>query len=187
MKAVSKFFAGAAVFAVAAGGLAAPAAAQYYPPYGGGYGGGNVIVGAILDSILRGAPARGYGNGYGSNYGYQNERYAVDQCARATEARLNGYNRGYGNYGYAGPVRVSQIERVEVTRNGNMRVYGWAGQQGWQGNYGGYGGYNAPYGGGYGGYGNVAAPQVRFSCKVDRRTGRITDLDVNRARYGSRY
>ena len=195
MQAASKFFAGAAVVAVAAGGLAAPAAAQYYPPYGGGYGAGNVIVGAILDSILRG----GYGNygRYGNQYGggYQSERYAIDQCARATEARLNGYNRGYGSYGYGAPVRVSQIERVEVTRNGNIRVYGWAGQQGWQGNYGGYGGYNAPYGG-YGGYnapygggyyGNAAAPQIRFSCKVDRRSGRITDLDVNRARYGYRY
>lgn len=194
MKAVSKFLAGAAVLAVAAGGLAAPAAAQYYPPYGGGgYGNGNVIVGAILDSILRGGPARGYGygNGYGNGYGYggnngyQNERYAIDQCARAAEDRLNrGYGGGYRNYGYAAPVRVSQIERVEVTRNGNMRVYGWAGQQGWQGNYGGYGGYNAPYGGGYG---NAVAPQIRFSCKVDRRSGRITDLDVNRARYGYRY
>ena len=177
MKAVHKFLIGSAAMAIAAGGFAAPAAAQYYP--GGGYGGGNVLVGAILDSILRGG-AGGYG-GYGG-YGYSNERVAVDQCARATEARLNGRYGGYGNYGYGynAGIRVNQIERVERTRNGNFRVVGWAGDAGWRGNYGGYGGYNAPYGG-Y--YGNAAAPSYRFSCKFDIRSGRISDLDTDRQRY----
>jgi hypothetical protein len=184
MKAVHKFLIGGAAMAVAAGGFAAPAAAQYYP--GGGYGGGNVLVGAILDSILRGGAGGyggygGYGGGYGQ-YGYANERVAVDQCARAAEARLNGrYGGGYGGYGYNAGIRVNQIERVERTRNGNFRVVGWAGDGGWRGNYGGYGGYNAPYGGGY--YGNAAAPSYRFSCKFDLRSGRISDLDLNRQRY----
>lgn len=186
MKAVKTLLAGAAL-AVAAGGFAAPAAAQYYP--GGGYGNGNVLVGAILDSILRGGYSggygRGYGNQYGYGYGYANERVAIDQCARATESRLNGYGRGYGNpyggygnYGYGRqPVRVNQIERVERTRNGNFRVVGWAGEAGWRGNYGGYGN---PYGG-Y--YGQAQAPSYRFSCKFDRRYGRISDLDIDRQRY----
>ena len=209
MKAVSKFFAGAAVAAVAAGGLAAPAAAQYYPPYGGGgYGSGNVIVGAILDSILRGGSANNgrYGNQYG--YGYQNERYAIDQCARATESRLNGYNRGNRNpYGYGyntAGFRVVQIERVERRRSGATKVWGLAGRGGYAGNYGGYGGgygapygggygapygggYGAPYGGGYGApYGYNAAPEFRFACTIDSR-GRISDLDLNRNRYAGRY
>lgn len=193
MKAVSKFFAGAAVAAVAVGGLAAPAAAQYYPPYGGGYGSGNVIVGAILDSILRGGYNNRYGGqyGYGNQYGYQNERYAIDQCARATESRLNGYNGGYGNpYGYGynnAGFRVVQIERVERRRSGAMKVWGLAGRGGYAGNYGGYGGYGggdgAPYGGGYG---YNAAPEYRFECTIDSR-GRISDLDLNRNRYAGRY
>lgn len=189
MKAVTKFLAGAAAVAVASVGFAAPAAAQYYPPYGGYNNGGlgNVIVGAVLDSILRG----GYGgySGYGGyGYHYVNERTAVDQCARATEARLNGYAGGYGGGygGYNAPIRVVQIDRLERTRNGNFRVYGQAGDAGYRGNYGGYGGYNNPYGGGY--YGNATAPQYRFSCKVDRRTGRVSDIDIDRNRYaGYRY
>jgi hypothetical protein len=142
-------------------------------------------VGAILDSILRGRAGygnSGYGNyGYG-NYNYDNERVAIDQCARASEARLNGGygNYGYGNYGgygYAnGPIRVNQIERVERTRNGNFRVVGWAGDANWRGNYGAYGGRY---------YGQAQAPQFRFSCKFDRSSGRITDLDVDRQRYAN--
>lgn len=185
MKAVSKFLGGAAAAAALTVGFAAPAAAQYYPGYGG-YGGGglgDVLVGAVLNSILRGGSPYGY-NGYygGNNYGL--ERAAVDQCARATEQRLNG-NRGYGyGYGYnAGAIRVVQIDRVERTRNGNMRVYGQAGDTAYRGNYGTYGGYNQPYGG-Y--YGNAAAPQYRFNCKFERN-GRITDLDIERNRYAYRY
>lgn len=185
MKAVKTLLAGAAM-AAAAGGFAAPAAAQYYP--GGGYGTGNVLVGAILDSILRGSYGGGYGGYGGYGYSYANERVAVDQCARAAESRLNGYGYGYGGYGnpYGGygnsgygrpPIRVNQIERVERTRNGNFRVVGWAGEPGWRGNYGGYGN---PYGG-Y--YNQAVAPTFRFSCKFDRRYGRITDLDIDRQRY----
>ena len=81
MKAVTNILAsGAAIAALVA---AAPAAAQYYPSqnYGGynqGYSNNNV-VGQILNGILG-----------GRNY-QQNDRYAIDMCVRATEARLNGY------------------------------------------------------------------------------------------------
>ena len=96
MKAISNILAsGAAIAAL----VAAPAAAQYYPNQGYGYGNqsygnnNNNVVGQILNSILG-----------GQNY-QQNDRYAIDMCVRATEARLNGYqggygyNQGYGNYG----------------------------------------------------------------------------------------
>ena len=197
MKAVSKILTGAAAVAAISLGAAAPAAAQYYPG-NGGYGGGglgDVITGTILGNILRG------GNPYGSNayYGRQDydlERAAVQQCAVAAEQRINGrygggynqayggynqrnggYNQGYG-YNQAGGYRVVQIDRVNRTKNGNMRVYGLATNGAYQGNYGQPygGGYNQPYGGGY----NQAGANFRFDCKFDR-TGRISDLKVNRA------
>lgn len=193
MKAVLKILMGASAVAAISLGATAPAAAQYYPGYGG-YGGGglgDVITGAVLNSILRG------GNPYGSNqyYGrndYDLERAAVQQCAAATEQRLNGryggYNNGYGGgyagYNQAGAFRVAQIDRVNRTRNGNMRVYGLATNAAYQGNYGQpyYGGYNQPYYGGYNQpYGNnQARGTFRFDCKFERN-GRISDLKVNRA------
>lgn len=195
MKAVSKFLAGAAAAAAFTVGAAAPAAAQYYP---GGGGLGDVIVGQVLNSILRGGNPYGYNSYYGRS-DYNLERAAVDQCARATEQRLNG-NRygGYGNYGSYGNYggygynnagfRVVQIDRVQRTRNGNMRVYGQAGNTAYNGNYGNYGGYGA-YGGynqPYGGYGQAGVPQYRFSCKFERN-GRVTDLDLDRNRYAYGY
>jgi hypothetical protein len=124
MSAKIKLLAGATGLAALVG-VASPAAAQY-PGYGYGYGNNNNPVGQILGQIL------GYGRYPYGNYGYNqygNQRVAIDQCARAVEARLNGYN---GYYGY-----------------GNTGGYG--------GQYG--GGYGSPYGGGYenpygGGYGN---------------------------------
>jgi hypothetical protein len=204
VKTVSKLLVGAAAVAAVTGGFAAPAAAQYYPG-AGGYG--NVVVGAVLDSILRGAlgggagygaPYGGYGR-YGGGYNQQSERYLIDQCARATEQRLNGSSYGGGYNQYGSGYRVVQVDRLERTAKGNLRVHGAASTGGFQGNYGGYaGGYNQPYGGGYsqpygGGYnapyggqygGNYAqAPQLRFNCKIDNR-GRITDLRVDRGQYG---
>jgi hypothetical protein len=193
MKPVSKLLAGAAAVAAVTVGAAAPAAAQYYPGGGYGYGGGigDVLVGAVLNSILRGGTPGGY-NGYYGRSDYNLERAAVDQCARATEQRLNGNRNGGYGYQNAG-VRVVQIERVQRTRNGNMRVYGLATNAGYQGNYGGYnqpyGGYNQPYGGynqPYGGYQQQAASEFRFNCKFERN-GRITDLDIDRNRTAYRY
>lgn len=179
MKAVRSILIGGAAAAVAAVGFAAPAAAQYYPYPGNA---GDVLVGTILNNILRG---NAYGNGgyysYGG-YNFANERYAVDQCARAAEARLNGYG-GYGYGAYRGQgARVTQIQSVQRTPNGHIRVHGWAGDGGFRGNYGGYGGY------GYNGYGYAgASPDIFFNCKIDSRNGRISDLRFDRRRYGYRY
>ena len=197
MKAVSKLmFSGAAIAALV---TAAPAAAQYYPSQGyGGYNqgyGNNNVVGQILNSILG-----------GRNY-QQNDRYAIDMCVRATEARLNGYQGGYGyngygqyggygnngyNQGYAG-ARVTRISNVERRSNG-LKIYGLAttgtnfGNQGYgnQGYYNqgynnqGYG--NQDYGNQYG-YGNqLNRADLRFNCKVNFR-GQVTDVDIDRRRY----
>ena len=194
MKAVSKLmFGGAAIAALV---TAAPAAAQYYPQpgYNQGYGYGNNnnnVVGQILNSILG-----------GRNYG-QNDRYAIDMCVRATEARLNGYQGGYGfngygnfggygnngyNQGYNG-ARVTRITNVERRSNG-LKIYGLATT--------GYGGYNQGYGYGNQGYGNQSygnqgygygnqgygnRANLRFNCKVNFR-GQVYDVDIDRRRSG---
>ena len=189
MKAFTNILAsGAAIAALAA---AAPAAAQYYPGYGGynqGYGNNNV-VGNILNSILGG---RSY---------QQNDRYAIDMCVRATEARLNGYNGaynyggygqfgGYGNQGYNqgyNGARVTRITNVERRSNG-LKIYGLASA----GYNSGNGAYNQGYGNqgygnpGYGnpgyGYGNQRVrSNLRFNCKVNFR-GQVTDVDIDRRR-----
>ena len=162
---------GAAGLAAAVG-MASPAAAQYYPGYG--YGNGNSaagVVGAIIGA-LGGYGQYPYGN---TGYGYADNRGAVDQCARAVEARLNGgygnygynngYGNGYGNYGYnngyaAGRGRVLGITSVE-RKNSGIRVKGVAASGGSQV------------------YGQQGYPDLRFNCKVDFR-GRITDLDLDR-------
>src|SRR5688500_11021646 len=100
MSVKTKILAGAAGFAALVG-FAAPAAAQYYPQpgygYGGGYGGYNQNpIGGIINSIL------GYGRYPHGNYGYNqygNQRQAIDQCARAVEARIGGHRGGYYGYG----------------------------------------------------------------------------------------
>ena len=187
MKAVSKLmFSGAAIAALV---TAAPAAAQYYPGggYGSGYGyGNNNVVGNILNQILGGGNYR------------QNDRYAIDMCVRATEARLNGYSGaynyggygqygGYGNQGYHqgyNGARVTRITNVERRRNG-LKIYGLASA--------GYdrGGYNQGYddrGYGYGNqgygdrrYGYQGRANLRFNCKVNFR-GQVTDVDIDRRR-----
>ena len=189
-----KLLTGVAGLAAVAG-FATPAAAQYYPGYGYNNGG---VVGAIINGVI-GSGQYGYGN-YG--YGRTNDNYAVDQCSRAVEARLNGsgygYNQSYGYgqpYGYAnqgyGSARIAGITRIERRSNGGLKVYGVAMSNSQYGQYGGYGaqGYGQPYGYGSQGYGNqgygyqnAGRPDLRFNCKIDRY-GRITDVDVNRVAY----
>src|SRR5688500_15208555 len=86
----AKFLTGAAGVAMIAG-TAAPAAAQYAPNYGYNQG-GNTGLGGVINSILGGGRYGAYGQG--------NDRVAVDQCARAAEARASQNTRapGYGNY-----------------------------------------------------------------------------------------
>jgi hypothetical protein len=157
MKAITMILAGGLGLAALA--ASAPAAAQYYPGYpGGGYGGypgsGNVVS-DILGQILGG---RSYAN---------NERYAVEQCVRAVEHRINtrgldneggryrqyGYGYGYDNRyggGYQG-ARVTSVTQVARRSNGGLKVYGYATTG--MGGYGnqGYGGYGGGPGYGYGG------------------------------------
>lgn len=183
---VKMILAGAAGVAALVG-FAAPAAAQYYPGYGGGYGYGynQNPVGTIINSIL------GYGRYPYGNYGYNSYRsnsHAVDQCARAVEARLNGYGNspyGYGNspYGYGSPyggygynnhgyggARVQGITRVERKSYG-LKVWGVASS-----GYRGYDGYGRNS---YGTYGYGAGADLRWDCEV-RYDGRIRDIDINR-------
>ncbi len=194
MRAFTKFLVGGAGLAALA--AAAPAAAQYYPQYpgypGGGYGypgggyGQSGVIGSILDSILG-------GRSYASN-----DRYAVEQCVRAVEYRINtrgldneggryrnyGYGYGYDNRyggGYMG-ARVTSVTQVQRRSNGGLKVYGYA-STGQPGQYG-YG--NPGYGydrQGYGQYGYNMQADATFDCTIDRY-GRITDIDAKRNRAG---
>jgi hypothetical protein len=213
MKAVTKFLAGAAVVAVAAGGFAAPAAAQYYPGYG--YGQGTGGIGQILDVILN---AQRYGYGY---QGYNNDRGQIDRCAAAVEQRINRdygnrygspYGSPYGGYGqygqyanqygqygtqygynqYAqGGAKVVGITRVERRSSSTTRVRGVATVNAYANQYQPYGGqYGGQYGGGYGynNYGYANAGELTFKCDIDYR-GYIRDIDIDRnnnAYYGYR-
>ena len=188
MRALTRILAGG--IGLAALGAAVPAAAQYYPSYpsnpygyGNGYNNGNV-VGQVLGQIL------GYGRYPYGNYGYNqysNQSGAVDQCARAVEARLNGnqgyygygnvpyqgrygYNRYNGYNGYNAGGRVQGITRVTQKSYG-LKVYGVASS-----GYNGYQGYGQR---GYGTYGYNAGADLSFNCEV-RYDGRIRDIDINR-------
>ena len=186
MKAVKTFLIGGVGLAAMA--AAAPAAAQYnqYPYPNQGYGYGNQgVLGGILDQILGGRSYAG------------NQRYAVEQCVRAVEHRINtrgldnergrynqygygyGYNNQYRNYNGARVVTVTDVRRRS---NGGLKVYGYAntgrsGQYGWGSPYGNQGyGYDRQ---GYGNYGYQMPVDAKFDCTIDRY-GRITDIDANR-------
>lgn len=192
MSVKTKILAGAAGVAALVG-FAAPAAAQYYPGYG--YGNSNNVVGNIIGQVL-GYGRYPYGN-YGYNQGYGNQSMAIDQCARAVEARVGGYRGGYygyGNmpyggynqgYGYGNPYggynqygynqgygagRVLGITRVERKSYG-LKVRGVASS-----GFNGYDGYGRR---GYGSYGYSNGADLSWSCEV-RYDGRIRDIDVNR-------
>lgn len=192
MSAKKMILAGAAGLAAVVG-FATPAAAQYYPAPNYGYG-NNGGLGQILGQIL-GYGRYPYGNyGYGQ-YSYQNSQIAVDQCARAVEARLNGYgynNGRYGNYGYNNgygyngynngygygynngygynQARVAGISRVDRKSYG-YHVYGVATDR---------------FGNGRGYVNGYGAPTLRWDCKVEV-SGRIRDIDINRNMAGYRY
>ncbi len=192
----AKILAGTAGLAMA--GAAVPAAAQYAPNYGaynGGYNTGGGAVGAVINQILGGGRYGAYGQG--------NDRVAVDQCARAAEARVShtnrvnasrNYGQGYGNpraydprygnqaYGYntASMARVVGITNVQRQRSG-VRVSGVInsglinhGAYGHQG----YGYGNNPYANqGYAQQAQMA--DLRFNCRVDFR-GQVASLDIKR-------
>jgi len=180
-----KILAGTAGLAAAVG-LATPAAAQYYPQPGYGYPGNQGgVLGQIVNQVF-GYGQYPYGN-YGYNQGYGNQRMAIDQCARAVEARLNGggygnwgyqgwngrndnrYGGGYNN-GYGGGGRVLGITRVERKSYG-LKVAGVASS-----GYNGYEGYNRR---GYGTYGYSSGADLKFDCKV-QFNGRVRDVDIDR-------
>jgi len=194
MSVTTKLLTGAAGLAALAG-FATPAAAQYYPGYGyPANNNNNNIVGAIINSVTGyGRYPYGnygynqYGNQYGSQYGY-NQNMAVDQCARAVEARLNGGNGyyGYGNVPYGAGYngyrngngynngnaggRVQGITKVDRKSYG-VKVHGVASS-----GYRGYDGYGRQ---GYGNYGYNAGADLSFNCEV-RADGRIRDIDIKR-------
>ena len=202
MSVTTKILAGATGLAALVG-FAAPAAAQYYPGYpGSGYGNNNV-VGQIIGQVL-GYGRYPYGN-YGYNQGYGNQSMAIDQCARAVEARVGGHRGGY--YGYGNMPYGGQYGNPYGGQYGNPyggygygnQGYGY-GNQGYgagrvlgvtrveRKNYGlkvrgvassGYSGYDGYGRRGYGSYGYGAGADLSWSCEV-RYDGRIRDIDVRR-------
>ena len=191
MKVLTKILAGGIGLAALAS--AAPAAAQYYPQpypqpnYGyGQYGYGNQNpVGQIIGQIL------GYGRYPYGNYGYNqysNQSGAVDQCARAVEARLNGYQNGYygygnmpyqgqyGQYGYGYNNRYNMGGRVQGITRVDRKSYGLKVHGVATSGYQGYDGYGRR---GYGSYGYNAGADLSWNCEV-RYDGRIRDIDINR-------
>lgn len=125
MNILNKLLVGSAGLAMIAG-AAAPAAAQYYPQYGNQNSGGT--VGAIINNVI--------GGGRYGNYGQGNDRMAVDQCARAAEARVSsdrrysayGQNQYQGQYGQGYNNNRSNARVVAVTQvsrsNYGLRVAG---------------------------------------------------------------
>lgn len=198
MSVKTKILAGAAGFAALVG-FAAPAAAQYgYPGYG--YGNNNNVVGQIIGQVL------GYGRYPYGNYGYNqygNQSMAINQCARAVEARVGGYRGGYYGYGnvpYGGGYGGQYGNPYGGYGGQYGNPYGGYGNQGYGGgrvlgitrverkSYGlkvrgvassGYRGYEGYGRGGYGSYGYGSGADLSWSCEV-RYDGRIRDIDVNR-------
>jgi hypothetical protein len=142
-------------------------------------------VGQVIGQILN---PNSYGRYPYANYGYNtysNQSSAVDQCARAVDARLNGYNGYYGynnvpyqsRYGYSGyngynnaGGRVQGVTRVDRKSYG-LKVFGVASS-----GYNGYQGYGQH---GYGTYGYNAGADLSWNCEV-RYDGQIRDIDINR-------
>jgi hypothetical protein len=156
-------------------GAAVPAIAQYYPEPR------RPAQGGLLSGIVN---AYQYGRYPHGNYGYDSygrQGRQIDQCARAVEARLNGYGynwyqgNNYRRYRQGG--RVEGITRIDRRNNGGLKVWGVASS-----GYGGYDGYGRR---GYGSYGYGAGADLRWDCKVSRN-GRVSDIDINRRQYNWR-
>ena len=127
-------------------------------------------VGQIINNVL------GYGQYPYGNYGYGQGTYrrserAVNQCARAVEARLNG---GFGGYAFNRGARVLGVDQVEMRNNGRLRVRGVATSGRRYDNPFGYGSYN--YNRQYG------VPDLRFTCRADR-SGRVYNVDIDPYRF----
>ena len=195
MKILTKSLLGAGAAAAALVTVAAPAQAQRYDRYDrnrDGISAGEVIAGAVILGGIAAVIAssdndryrdyddrryndRDYNNGYDNrryNNGYGSRR-AVNQCVNAVETWANRYSRS----------DVTQINKIDRTRNGYRITGKLVVQDGWRGNNRGYGNdrydrYDRDdryednrYGQGYGrGY-----DKGRFICYVER--GRVIDVD----------
>ena len=190
--------------------IATPAQAQRYDRYDrnrDGISAGEVIAGAVilggLAAVIGSATNGRYNNnryerdGYDYNrggYSYNNRngssRLAVNQCVNTVERWANGYSRS----------NVTQINRIDRTRDGYRITGNLVVQDGWRGNNRGYDNdrydrddryerderyeRNDRYGNdryGYGdqGYGNQGYgrgyDKGQFTCFVER--GRVIDVD----------
>jgi len=172
MTIIKNLLVGAAGISMAA--ISASAGAQgYYPPppapYNQGYNQQGNVVSQVINQVLGGGRYGAYGQG--------NDRMAVDQCARAVEARVSQDNRrgvygrwnnaygqqGYGNQGYNqyyGQAQVVGITGVERRQNG-VRVTGLIDTRMGR-ERGGYGQYNNQYGQANPGYPNQAYPNQGY-------------------------
>jgi hypothetical protein len=177
---MSKILTGAAGLAIVAS--AAPASAQYAPNngYNNGYNNNGGVIGAVINSVLGGGRYGAYGQGA--------DRNAVDQCARAAEARVardyrpSGY--GYNQNGYNNQMARAQvvgITGVERRSNG-LKVSGLINSGRYGNGYPNQGypnqGYANPN------YANNAQrADMSFSCRVDAR-GYVSNVKIDRNRRG---
>ena len=183
--------------------VAAPAQAQRYDRYDrnrDGISAGEIIAGAVilggLAAVIGSANNGRYDDGRYDDRRYNNgigSRRAVNQCVRTVENWANGYSRS----------NVTQINRIDRTRDGYRITGNLVVQDGWRGNNRGYDNDrydrndrddryerderyerndrydNGRYGYGDQGYGNQGYgrgyDKGRFTCFVER--GRVIDVD----------
>jgi len=189
MKNFSKALAKGTLGTVAAGAMAltsaSPALARDHRG-NDGIGAGEIIAGAlIIGGIAAIASAASndrdrhdsrydprYDNRYGNNYGRQNPRSAVEQCVQVAE-------RTAGRYSYGGRANVTDIRRVNQTRDGYTvrgRIAVNQMNRNWRSGDRQYGrGWNNDYRGWNSNYRGYDAGN--FTCKV--RYGRVADLDFS--------
>ena len=119
------------------------------------------------DDYRRGGYDRGDRHGYGNRSG--GGRAAVNQCVNAVERWASRYSRS----------DVTEIQKIDRTRNGYRVTGKLVVQDGWRGNNRGYDqdryGRNGYEGRGYG-Y-NRGYDKGRFTCYIER--GRVVDIDYS--------